>query len=139
MSEGWEIQELHYSEEHFGNLVIDSIKANSFKKRLLRDRCQVWSKLVGNFGWMQLEDVLNVIGARFEYDQNDDYCRVIKLISHTIQDWFALLDKALIKQIVNSLPGRREVKCVIAPGRGLWFQAYIIGMFLNLRCFLKNQ
>lgn len=91
----FEIQEMHYSEEHFGNFVIDLVKTNSFKIRFIRDRGQVWCELGRNSDWMQLEDVLNVIGARFEYDQSDDYCRIIKLISSTIHDRFDLLDKAL--------------------------------------------
>ena len=92
---GYEIQEINYSEEHFGNFVIKLAKANSFNIRFLRDRGQVWCEIGRNSNWMQLEDVLTVVGAKFEFDQNDDYCRIIKLISSTIHDWFTLLNKAL--------------------------------------------
>ncbi|NLU51207.1 MAG: hypothetical protein GXX09_12575 [Syntrophomonadaceae bacterium] len=91
----FEIRVIQYSEEHFGNFVIELVKRDSFKVRFIRDRGQTWCELGCGSDWMQLEDVLEVVGASFEYNQNEDYCQNIKLISSTIYHEFKLLDKAL--------------------------------------------
>lgn len=91
----FEIQEIRYSEEYFGNFVVNLVKRDFFKVRFLRDRGQMWCELGLDSDWMQLEDVLEVVGVRFEYDHNDDYYRNIKLVSGAIHCNFALLDKAL--------------------------------------------
>jgi hypothetical protein len=49
---GYEIQEINYSEEYFGNFVIKLTKANSFNIRFLRDRGQVWCEIGRNSNWM---------------------------------------------------------------------------------------
>lgn len=96
---GYKITKIEYDEKHFGNFIIELFKEGLFKIRFVRDRGQVWCDIGYNSRWLQLTDILFVIGVKYSHDFKErDYCKSTELISKTIYNNFNSIRESLSEE-----------------------------------------
>lgn len=93
----YNVIKMDYDEKHFGNFVIELSNNELFDIRFTSDRGQLWCEINQGSTWILINDIFTVMGVKFSYNINNEYCKSIEVISNEIYKNIDMLKMALDK------------------------------------------